>query len=409
MNDAIKILTDTCRQLKLGVSGLLLLRDALVEGLGGNSKSEFIELCTILWAKSQQEQETVRQQLNNLPWAEFSDTTPINNLPRAEFSDTVPKNTSLPSTPQLNNPAPSSPPQQLPNLVKSDIGTKSDKPSATLKPFPKQSKQTVDLSSLQYSDLPNFARKEAKNRITDSRFPLTHKTIVTNLRQFRTLTPRTTELDIDATIQQYFRRHILAPVFTKSAKKSRQDLLLLVDWQWSMTPFHPFVAATLQSINQTSVFQRVHTFYFHNNPTYSADESPLTDRTIYQGIIPDMNKIMPKINPHLDDFIDDSVYTDPNLVYSIPLQQVINDYATNSVVIIISDAGAAKNTLSTVRLLNTLVFWRVIKNFAKHILWFNPCPRQKWRYSTAEQIKKYLPMFVLDDQEFNDAIQSLVK
>jgi uncharacterized protein with von Willebrand factor type A (vWA) domain len=186
----------------------------------------------------------------------------------------------------------------------------------------------------------------------------------------------------------------------------RETLYLLVDYNWSMTGYHGLIDMLIKSIEGSKTFKEVKVYYFHNGPSYSANECLLKRRDIYRAMIPDMNKI--RITPSIADFAEDHVYTNRELWRQIPLTQILNALNSDSRVMLISDFGAVKGTFSSVRLLNALTFWKMVKQLTSYAVWFNPCPAQEWEYSTGEQLAKYIPLHVLDFEGFS-AIRALFK
>jgi uncharacterized protein with von Willebrand factor type A (vWA) domain len=77
------------------------------------------------------------------------------------------------------------------------------------------------------------------------------------------------------------------------------------------------------------------------------------------------------------------------------------------VVIIISDAGAAKDSNSGERFKATLRFLIQLKKHTQKILWINPLPQERWTNNSAEKIGKIVPMISLDSEI--DVIKSIIE
>ncbi len=72
-----------------------------------------------------------------------------------------------------------------------------------------------------------------------------------------------------------------------------------------------------------------------------------------------------------------------------------------------SDAGAARGNYDEKRLANTRAFLKTLNTYTYLYAWLNPMPLKRWAATTAEDITRIVPMFPLDREGLNDAINIL--
>lgn len=89
------------------------------------------------------------------------------------------------------------------------------------------------------------------------------------------------------------------------------------------------------------------------------------------------------------------------------LRDVLDEHASEAAVVIISDAGAARGNYDLRRLFDTVAFLRALKNYTKQVVWLNPVQREDWKYGTAKQIRRYVPMFEMDREGLYSAVDVL--
>ncbi|MGK7942200.1 MAG: hypothetical protein AB4062_18995 [Crocosphaera sp.] len=176
-------------------------------------------------------------------------------------------------------------------------------------------------------------------------------------------------LDVEATIKQTADQgFFLAPVFQRQ-KRNYAHLLLLIDQNGSMTPFHHFTRDLVETAKYESSLnpERVDVAYFHNIPS-------------------------------------DYVYQDIYLTKPIPLLEVMAKCDSNSSILIVSDVGAARGYLRLPRIREMTRVLRQFQRYTKAIALLNPMPPQRWIGSSAQVLQYLIPMFPLDDQGLSQAI-----
>ena len=176
-------------------------------------------------------------------------------------------------------------------------------------------------------------------------------------------------LDVEATVEQAARQgFFLAPVYRRR-EINQARLLLLVDQDGSMTPFHRFTRDLVETALMPGVFpeDQVQVFYFYNFPT-------------------------------------EYVYRDDRLTLPERLDAALAGCDSETSVMIISDAGAARGYRRLERIRQTAEFLTQVKRKTGLISWLNPMPQNRWRGSSAEVIAYLVPMGQMDNDGLSNAI-----
>ncbi|MFK8182539.1 MAG: hypothetical protein AB8B99_04135 [Phormidesmis sp.] len=203
-------------------------------------------------------------------------------------------------------------------------------------------------------------------------FPITRRQMKQSWRHLRRLVREgpATELDIEATIAQVSREGLLIQPALRPRCVNRNQLLLLIDQDGSMVPFHALSVRLAQTAIHGGRLASAGTYYFHNCPT-------------------------------------DYLYDDPYHQSAHPISAVLSDMHSGCTsVVIFSDAGAARGAFNQQRLDLTLHFLAQLQSHLHQIVWLNPMPRDRW-IGTAGEIAKRIPMFELTRQGLNQSIDVL--
>lgn len=357
------------RGFAIGPAEYEALRDALRAGFGWTSRQALLDLCNSLWAKSRREQETLSALFEQLApdpddW-EYS----------LEAADDLP--------------------------VSAEPSSTSEQPDLTAKApeetVPKTQSQgglpPISLADVQVSERPF---------VFVPQFPLTYREVAQTWRRLRrpVRTGAPTELDIEGTIARRSQLGVATTVVLQPRRRNMARLLLLVDRQGSMDPFHQFCDEVCTAIQQAGRLEETAIYYFHNVPAEGADDRILTSLT--GQLFPSLDPILPQIQPLTEGY----VYTDSTLLSPEFLPDVLQAHA-GAAVVLISDAGAARSRYRVSRLLDTIAFIKALRTQTFHYVWLNPLPRRYWLNSTATQIARHLPMFTLDREGIQRAVDVL--
>jgi uncharacterized protein with von Willebrand factor type A (vWA) domain len=252
-----------------------------------------------------------------------------------------------------------------------------DLPTAPESTAAKDGSEAVDKArdvsaALQLSPtLPTVSRPSFRQ--TSEYFPLTRRQMKQSWRFLRRMvrTGTPTELDIEATLDQISRQGICLEPVLVPRRVNQSRLLLLIDQDGSMVPFHGFSELLAETAMRGGRLENANVYYFHNCPM----DYLYGDRYFHQAEI-----------------IDDVLNT------------VQSSYTG---VLIFSDAGAARSALNAERLDVTTAFLTMLKQRVRYIAWLNPVPSTRWTGTTANQIAQVVPMFELNRRGLDQAISIL--
>ncbi len=180
-----------------------------------------------------------------------------------------------------------------------------------------------------------------------------------------------TELDLEETIDRIGQQGFLVNPVLKPRHINKIELLLLIDRDGSMVPFHHLSQALVNTASRGGRFNQVRVYYFHNCPS-------------------------------------DYLYQDPYHLEAVPIEDCLSQLSKKRVVcLIFSDAGAARGQFSSRRRRRTKFFLKELKQYVHHIAWLNPFPRERWESTTADEIARLVSMFEVNRQELYQAIETL--
>ena len=232
-------------------------------------------------------------------------------------------------------------------------------------------------------------------------FPVTHREIGQAWRRLRRpiRSGPPVELDVDATVQRRSRIGVATPPVIVPRRRNVARLLLLIDRQGSMAPYHPFIEHVTSSILDAGWLERVDIYYFHDVPAQGADQSVMPRDDLF----PRLDGILSAIRPLTDGY----VYEDPGCTRPIAVLDVLGTISSVDHAVLISDVGAARGRYDPVRLLDTLAFLKGLRERTARHVYLNPVPSSEWAGSTAEQLARHSPMFPLDREGMYRAVNVL--
>ncbi len=179
------------------------------------------------------------------------------------------------------------------------------------------------------------------------------------------------ELDVEETVKQIGQQGILLNPVLLPRRRNRVELLLLIDRDGSMVPFHSFADRLVETAIQGGRLGSVNVYYFHNCPK----------EYLYR----------------------DQVYQESVLIEDVVSQSL----KSRTVVLVLSDAGAARGGFNPRRRRLTKRFINQFQQQVRHIAWLNPIPRSRWALTTAGAISEFVPMFEINRQGIDAAIDVL--
>lgn len=176
-------------------------------------------------------------------------------------------------------------------------------------------------------------------------------------------------LDIEATIEQVTRQgFFLAPIYRRR-EINHAHLVLLIDQDGSMTPFHRFTRDLIETAKEGNWLQaeNVEVYYFHNVPATH-------------------------------------VYADSYLTKPMLLERLLAGWDSETSVLIVSDAGAARGYRRRDRIRVTTEFLMQIQQRTHLLSWLNPMPKERWESTSAAVISHLVWMEPLSEDGMGNAI-----
>ncbi len=175
-------------------------------------------------------------------------------------------------------------------------------------------------------------------------------------------------LDVKTTVAQTANRgYYFAPAYQRRTH-NYAHLILLVDQDGSMMPFHRFTREIIETAHDESDIRQVDTFYFHD--------------------VPDL----------------ETIYSDSRLTQQVSTKTVFEHCTEDTSVLIISDVGAARGHLQIPRVQAFTEFLTTLRERTNRMALLNPMPKARWRSTTAEFITHLIPMFPITADGFSNAI-----
>ncbi len=331
--------------LNLGVSELLAALDAVAGGWGVEDDADLHAMLELLWCKSAEDSRELGVQWENV----------LAYLATHKDSPTLPE-----TTPESSRPF-ETPPRLEQSLP----------PQETIPPRAAASESTPGWNVLpvkapftpaHMDEAPDF----------HSYGPVSSRFMTYTWRYLRRPLPDgpADVLDIAATVERAARQgFFIAPVYRRR-ERNHAHLLMFLDQNGSMMPFHRFNRDLATTAQHDSALMRTDVFYFHN-------------------------------------LIAQRVYADPHLTQPVELSEILGACTVDTVILIVSDAGAARGYRNSRRIRETAVFLARLKQVAAHVAWLNPMPQARWENSSAEMIARFAPMFQMDPEGLSNVIDVL--
>ncbi len=327
--------------------------DAIQAGWGTKDKEDLKKLLRLIWCKSLEEQirlEMVFDAIVREPLQETqnkSNTANSTAIKDSESSTIEPINVTSPD-------------------VISSITSTQQTITVTTKPA------TLNLSPLPIKP-PLEAWEEEDNEFV-VHYPISRRLMVYSWQYLRRPIADGVKdvLDLKKTVEQATKQgFFLEPVYRRR-EQNHAHLVILVDQEGSMTPFHHFSRDLVETAQYESSMEIVDVAYFHNLPAKY-------------------------------------IYRDRFLIDTVSLESFLSQCDPETRVLIVSDAGAARGYLRGERVSATAEVIAEIQQYTNLIVWLNPVPQERWNGTTAKFISYLLPMFPLDRDGLIQAIATLQK
>ncbi|BCM92638.1 hypothetical protein IAD21_04520 [Abditibacteriota bacterium] len=320
----------------LGLGELLAAHQAIEGGWGSEDIEELRQVVALLWCHSREE--LLRF---NIIWDEES---PIETAP--------PSSPITPATAEEDSTLRETEQQR----ASSDAPEKSSSDAPT------------NVSSLPVR-APNITTASENRADLRAYWPVSRRFMVYTWRYLRRPVPGGPAdiLDIPTTVQRVTQQgFFLAPIY-RQRERNQAHLVLLIDQDGSMMPFHRFTRDLVETVRDESTIGQVDIYYFHN-------------------------------------LLTNSVYFDPHLTMRVPWEQALTHISTDTSVLMVSDAGAARGYRDTNRIRKTTEFLSHLRKRTNLLAWLNPMPTERWPGTSAQVIAHLVPMFQMNQDGFSNAI-----
>ncbi len=203
--------------------------------------------------------------------------------------------------------------------------------------------------------------------------PVTSRQMKQNWRYLRRATRSgpPVELDIEATVDKIARDGYLADPVLRPRRVNRAQLVLLIDQDGSMTPFHSLGRRLQLSAREGGRLGAADVYYFHDCP-------------------------------------GDYLYLDPYYQTFLKVPDLLAQlHPMHTSVLIFSDGGAARGRFDPARIDQTETFLQKLQQAVRHLAWLNPMPQTRWQGSSSGPISQMAPMFETNRLGLQGAIKAL--
>lgn len=335
--------------ISLGIAEYLDLIRALQSGFGTDDLESLRRLCCLLWANSKEQLWKVNHHFDryvaqvSVEETDMSEDRPTREEQR-QPGEVTPATTSL-----ADKQTPS------PNVAADAAAASTDVPASMPRVAAAQQQQRKRyLLRLRYAHLSDRQLAQAWRKL-----------------RAHARTGVKDELDLEATVRDTAQRgHFLAPVLQHRLENS-VDVHFLIDRDGSMVPFHSFTRNLLRGAKTVGKLPQAQVRYFHDVPGMQ----------LFRG----------------------ELGTDPEELgqwLSILLRR-------KTLVVILSDAGAARGNYDSRRIQATQEFLARLAPHCKRMAWLNPMPLRRWSGSSAAAIAARVPMFEATAEGLHHALDFL--
>ncbi len=204
---------------------------------------------------------------------------------------------------------------------------------------------------------------------TENYFDISQRQIKQNFRSLPIFQPSSTsnEIDIEETLHHWAKKDFFEKPIFKRKESLYNNVVLLTDNKGSMLSFELLgdMLNTALSESFNGKIDRISVdygqYFFYNVPQKY--------------------------------FYEDKIHIKHTKTYEL-LDKIKRK---KSLVVIYSDAGAARGGNSDGRFKPTLRFLLHLKKVAHQIVWLNPLPKERWNKTTAKRISRFVEMYSLAD------------
>ena len=184
-------------------------------------------------------------------------------------------------------------------------------------------------------------------------------------------------VDVRETVRALARNGFFYELVFETRKVSRQHFVVLLDHGGSMAPHHHLFDFFIQGLRESTLYTEIETYYFTNYPPYKLGPSGLPEYRFFNNM---------------------------EHTASISLSSLLAGWEKNTVVLFLSDAGAAHEGMNANRVQVTMELLNRLEGKVEHVLWFNPLPRRYWKGSAGEFFGGVAPMLECTEAGIAEAV-----
>ncbi len=230
---------------------------------------------------------------------------------------------------------------------------------------PETSKKPEIRSGISGVKVDSRSASQAVKPMLLQQLPIDGQTVQTTWQRLRGVTTegQLQELDMDRTVAQIVQTGLLEQVVMRSIGRKRGNVVVLVDEDTPMMPFGPVIQPIVDVVEQRRVGETV----LYRFSTYPVDY-------LYQWQRP---------------------------TEAIAVSSVLSRlHRSRTLVVIVSDGGAASRTFNPARLQRTGAFLERLLPCVRDVLWVNPLPESRWVGTSAGAIAEALNGRMVSVSEF---------
>jgi len=337
--------------LPLGVEEYMLALRALQAGFGVDDHRALEQLCCTLWTKSDEEACLFHRLFEQLV---MQPVTPIREHSTPEIHAT-PSSQGL--TTQLSQPVSPGKPTTL--TMSFSFAPEAEEPLEVVQAVRRGVYANWEMGRPRYNLLTEY-------------FPVTRRQMKQSWRHLRYLVREgpPEELDVAATVEKIGRDGVLLKPVLVPRRSNRAELVLLIDQDGSMVPFHALSRQLVETARRGGRLKEAGVYYFHD----------------YPGMY---------------------LYRDSARLEAQPISKALEAISERAAVLIVSDAGAARGYFDPERVKRTQDFIKQLKQSVRYHAWLNPMPNTRWLRTTAGEIARFVPMFEMNRRGLDAAISTL--
>ena len=336
--------------LSIGMDEYYLVLRALQVGFGIPDQAAIARLCRTIWVKSVEESRLFDYHFSEV----MKEWNRIRKPPNPLKQQIPPNVTSIPSLPM-----------PIPEPIRSTSPPLADSNWAI------NAEDEVQFAQWAIHGDRNYDEMLVKSySLMDDYFPVTRRQMKQSWRYLRRPVREgpLVDLDIEATINKIERQGMLLEPVLVPRRTNRAELILLIDHEGSMVPFHILAHRLLETASRGGRLRSTDIYYFHNYPIQY-------------------------------------LYHDAAHLKAETIQSVLDRFHHEQAgLLIFSDAGAARGGFNLERITRTRIFLGQLRQRLRYIVWLNPMPRFRWAGTTASVIKHSVPMFDVSRRGLDNAI-----